>query len=126
MIAGRPTGKRERYYFGTEKEAKKAAADRTATCRFRLANRPSRCGTGDGGGVYKDARPVRKNALRRYSLLPGLFREDEQFEDRIRALQARSGRIRFPPRKRGRYAPAQANDGLRIKEVRSPVWRLSD
>jgi hypothetical protein len=28
MIQGRPTGKRERYYFGTEKEAKKAAADR--------------------------------------------------------------------------------------------------
>ncbi len=28
MIQGRPTGKRERYYFETEKEAKKAAADR--------------------------------------------------------------------------------------------------
>jgi integrase len=28
MIQGRTTGKRERYYFGTEKEAKKAAADR--------------------------------------------------------------------------------------------------
>jgi hypothetical protein len=28
MIQGRPTGKRERYYFATEKEAKKAAADR--------------------------------------------------------------------------------------------------
>src|ERR1700751_1026299 len=27
-IEGRPTGKRERYYFKTEKEAKKAAADR--------------------------------------------------------------------------------------------------
>jgi hypothetical protein len=28
MIQGRPTGKRERFYFATEKEAKKAAADR--------------------------------------------------------------------------------------------------
>src|ERR1700722_16802570 len=28
MIQGRPTGKRERYYFATEKAAKKAAADR--------------------------------------------------------------------------------------------------
>jgi hypothetical protein len=28
MIQGRPTGKRERYYFRTEKKAKKAAADR--------------------------------------------------------------------------------------------------
>jgi integrase len=28
MIQGRPTGKRERYYFATEKQAKKAAADR--------------------------------------------------------------------------------------------------
>jgi len=28
MIQGRPTGKRERYYFRTEKDAKKAAADR--------------------------------------------------------------------------------------------------
>jgi hypothetical protein len=28
MIQGRPTGKRERYYFATEKKAKKAAADR--------------------------------------------------------------------------------------------------
>jgi hypothetical protein len=28
MIQGRPTGKRERYYFANEKDAKKAAADR--------------------------------------------------------------------------------------------------
>jgi hypothetical protein len=28
MIQGRPTGKRERFYFETETEAKKAVADR--------------------------------------------------------------------------------------------------
>jgi hypothetical protein len=31
MIQGRPTGKRERYYFATEKDAKKAASTATGS-----------------------------------------------------------------------------------------------
>jgi hypothetical protein len=38
LIQGRPTGKRERYYFANEKDAKKAAADRNRQItRFRFA-----------------------------------------------------------------------------------------
>jgi hypothetical protein len=96
MVRGRPTGKRERYYFESEADAKKAVADRNR----QIAAFGSQTTLPDSdrvmAAVHQDADALWKDTLSSNSFLPGLLREGDDLHHRKRTLRPGRRGIRSP------------------------------